>query len=120
MERRTRTSTRPIVLIVHSDEGMRAMYGLALTAMGFDVSAAHDGPEAFRRAWELRPDIIAASLPIPQSGGSLHQALQQNPQTANIPFVVIPKACLPDELAGGIRHVLDRLAHVDATLKPER
>ncbi len=120
MERRTRTGARPIVLIVHGDEDMRAMYGLALTAVGFDVAAAHDGPEAFRRAWELRPDVIAACLPTPQSGGSFHHALQQNPQTANIPFVVIPKTCLPDELAGGIRHVLDRLAHVDATLNPKR
>jgi CheY-like chemotaxis protein len=119
MERRTRTSARPIVLIVHGDEEMRAMYGLALTAMGFDVAAAHDGPEAFRRAWELRPDVIAASLPTPPSGGSFHQALQQNPQTAHIPFVAIPKACRPDELAGGIRHVLDRLAHA-AAIDPPR
>jgi hypothetical protein len=34
--------------------------------------------------------------------------------------VVIPNACLPDELADGIRQVLDRLAHVEAALKPER
>ena len=47
---------RPLVLIVEGHDDTRAMYALALSAMGFDVVATQDGTEAYRRAWEIHPD----------------------------------------------------------------
>ena len=60
---------RPLVLLVEGHEDTRAMYAFALSANGFDVVAAQDGPEAYARAWEFHPDVIVADLPTPHQDG---------------------------------------------------
>jgi CheY-like chemotaxis protein len=128
--------TRPLVLVIEGHEDTRALYALALSAMGFDVVAARDGAEAYRRAWELHPDIIVTDLPRPNDDGwQFLEDLKQNSRTRDIPVVAVsgyvqrslrehaeraerngfaaffPKPCLPDELAAGLRQVLDGKAH---------
>ena len=121
---------RPLVLIVEADDDTRAMYALALSAMGFDVVAAQDGTEAYRRAWEIHPDIIVTDLPRPNDDGwQFLDNLKQDPRTRDVPVVAMsgsvrqslrhegmncdgfaaffPKPCLPDDLAAGLRQVLD-------------
>jgi two-component system, cell cycle response regulator DivK len=128
--RRPRNSpVRPLVLIIERHDDTRAMYGLALSAMGFDVVAAQDDADAYRRAWEVHPDIIVTDLPTPtHDGWQFLQDLKQNPRTRDIPLVAVSghpqrsahehaerdgfaafflKPCPPDELAAGLRHVLD-------------
>ena len=124
---------RPLVLIVEGHEDTRVLYALALSANGFDVVAVQDGAEACRRAWEIHPDIIVTNLPIPNGNGwQFLQDLKENARTRDIPVVAVsgyvqrswreraerdrfaaffPKPCLPDELAAGLRHVLDGKAH---------
>jgi two-component system, cell cycle response regulator DivK len=124
---------RPLVLIVEGHEDTRAMYALALSAMGFDVVAAQDDADAYRRAWEVHPDIIVTDLPTPnQDGWQFLHDLKQNPRTRDIPLVAVSghaqrspreraehdgfaafflKPCPPDELAAGLRHVLDGTVH---------
>jgi two-component system cell cycle response regulator DivK len=116
------------VLIVDGDEDTRAMYALALSALGFEVVAAQDGTVAFRRASELHPDIIVTDVPTPQyDEWPFLRDLRANPCTRDIPLVAMtgyvqqsvrertaldgfvgffPKPCLPDELAAGLRQVL--------------
>ena len=125
--------TRPLVLIIEGHEDTRAMYALALSGMGFDVVAAQDDADAYRRAWEVHPDIIVTDLPTPnQDGWQFLQDLKQNPRTRDIPLVAVSghaqrspgeraegngfaafflKPCLPDELAAGLRQVLDGKVH---------
>lgn len=127
---------RPLVLVVEGHEDTRALYTLALSVMGFDVVAAEDGTEAYRRAWEIRPDIIVTDLPMPNyDGWQFLQDLKQNPRTRDIPLVAVsgyvqrsvrerterdgfaaffPKPCFPDELAAGLRRVLNGQVHADA------
>jgi CheY-like chemotaxis protein len=120
---------RPLVLIVEADDDSRAMYALALSAMGFDVVAAQGGTEAYRRAWDIHPDIIVTDLPRPDGDAwQLLDNLKQDPRTRDIPVVAMsgsvrqslrhegmnrdgfaaffPKPCLPDDLAAGLRQVL--------------
>jgi two-component system cell cycle response regulator DivK len=127
--------TRPLVLVVDGHEDTRALYALALSAMGFDVVVAQDG-DAYRRAWETHPDIVVTDLPRPNDDGwqFLHD-LRQDPRTREIPVVAVtghvqrsvreraerdgfaaffPKPCLPDELALGLRQVLDGQIHAHA------
>ena len=128
--------TRPLVLIVEGHEDTRALYALALSAMGFDVVAAEEGPEAFRCTWEMHPDIIVTDLPMPNyDAWQFLQDLKENPHTRDIPVVAVsghvqqsvreraerdgfaaffPKPCLPDALAAGLRQVLDATAHAHA------
>jgi two-component system, cell cycle response regulator DivK len=121
--------TRPLVLLVEGHDDTSAMYALALSAMGFEVVAEKEGTEAFRRAWEIRPDIIVTDLPMPTGDGwQVLRDLKQDARTRNIPVVAMSgyvqrsvresaerdgfaaffaKPCLPDELAVGLRKVLD-------------
>ena len=129
--------TRPLVLLVEGHEDTRALYTLALTVMGFVVVAVEDGADAARRAWEIQPDIVVTDLPMPLGDGwRFLRDLRQNPRTRDIPVVAVssyvqpslraraelegfaaffPKPCLPDELAAGLRQVLDGKtdAHVE-------
>jgi CheY-like chemotaxis protein len=112
------------------------MYACALSADGFDVVTVQDRDEAFRHAWEIHPDIIVADLPMPtHDGWPFLESLKRSPRTRDIPIVAMsgyvqrsmeerveheglaaffPKPCLPEELAQGLRRVLDGHAHVDA------
>jgi len=125
--------TRPLVLIVEGHEDTRALYALALSATGFDVVAVQDGAEACTRAWEIHPDIIVTDLPILNGNGwQFLRDLKQTARTRDIPVVAVsgyvqrsqreraeregcaaffPKPCLPDELAAGLRQLLDEKAH---------
>jgi len=121
--------TRPLVLLIEGHEDTRALYALALSTSGFEVVPVANSTEADRRAWELHPDIIVTDLPIPNGDGwQFLQGLKQNPRTRDIPVVAVsgyvqpslrdraeregvaaffPKPCLPNELAAGLRHVLN-------------
>lgn len=125
--------TRPLVLVVEGHEDTRAMYALALSALGFEVVVAQDDSDAYRRAWEIHPDIIVTDLPMPNyEDWQFLQALKQDARTRDIPVVAVsgyidrslreraerdgfdaffPKPCLPDELASRLRHMLDEKAH---------
>jgi two-component system, cell cycle response regulator DivK len=125
--------TRPLVLIIDGHEDTRALNALALSAMGFDVVAARDGDDAYKRAWEAHPDIVVTDLAMPDyDAWQFLQDLKDDPDTRDIPVVAVtgnieqstrdradrdgfaalfPKPCLPDTLASGLRRVLDRQSH---------
>jgi two-component system cell cycle response regulator DivK len=127
---------RPSVLIVEWHEDTRELYTLALSSNGFEVVAVADGGEAFNRASQICPDVIVADLPTPNCNGwQFLQELKQDARTRNIPVVAIngyverslceraerdgfaalfPKPCLPDELAEGLRQVLEGKVQADA------
>jgi two-component system, cell cycle response regulator DivK len=120
---------RPLVLVVEEHEDTRAMYAHALSAMGFDVIPAPDWTQAYRRAWEIHPDVIVTDLPIPNcEDWQFLRDLKHDARTRQIPVVAVsgsveqsvreraehggfaaflPKPCRPDELAAGLRQVLD-------------
>ena len=124
---------RPLVLIVDGHDDTCELYALALSAMGFEVIPTHDETDALGRAFGSLPDIIVADLPRPNLDGSqfLHD-LRQNARTRSIPVVALSghvqqsvrecaerdgfaaffaKPCLPNELAAGLRRVLDGNGH---------
>jgi two-component system, cell cycle response regulator DivK len=124
---------RPLVLLVDGNAHTLALYALALSAIGFNVLPAKNGAEAFTRAWQTHPDIIVTELPMPCYDGSQFLLdLKQSPRTREIPVVAMSghvqapirelsehdgfaafftKPCLPDELAEGLRQVLERKTH---------
>jgi two-component system cell cycle response regulator DivK len=135
--RRSRnTPTRPLVLLVAEHEDTRELYTLGLAASRFEVEAISDSAQAYRRAWELHPDVIVTDLPMPNYDGcEFLRGLRQDPRTRDIPVVAVgdhvqrsvreraerdgftaffPKPCVPDALAAGLREVLDGHTHAAA------
>jgi CheY-like chemotaxis protein len=130
MERRRANDppTRPLVLLVDGHDETLALYAIALSAMGFNVTAAEDGSGAFRRASQLQPDIIVTELVLHQgSGWDLLGQLKRDPRTHHIPVVVLTadsravtltramlegslallvKPCPPGQLAAELRDLL--------------
>ena len=125
--------TRPLVLFIEGHIDTRALYSLALSAMGFDVVAARDGDDAYRRAWDAHPDIVVTDLAMPgYDAWRFLQDLKDDPDTRDIPVVAVtghveqsireraerdgfaafvPKPCPPDTLALELRRVLDGHVH---------
>ena len=129
--RRPRTPpARPLVLIVDGHGDTRELYVIALEFLGFQTVIADDAEAAFRRAWEMHPDIIVTEVSlVPVDGWCLVQDLKRDPRTRDIPVVVVTshgqpsvreraeregcaalfvKPCLPDQLAVGLRDALSR------------
>lgn len=93
------------MLLVEQHEETRALCALSLSASGFDVAAAQDGAEAYRRALESHPDIIVVAMSSdvqrPRDEHAEHEGFT----------AFFPKSWLPDELAAGLRQLLDRESH---------
>ena len=116
------------MLIVDGQQERLALYAIALSAMGFDVMAAHDTATAFGRASAMCPDIIVTDLELRSaSGWDLLARLKGEPSTSHIPVVILAsmweqgtserarregcaallvQPCLPDRLAVELRSLL--------------
>ena len=127
-------SSPPIVLIVDDHEDSLAMYAFGLLAMGFQPLMAETARDAFTRACEFHPDVVVADVTLRgHSGLDLTRWLRDDARTRDIRIIVLTahagvsmehqahdagcdrflaKPCLPDALAGEIRHVLLERDHV--------
>jgi len=56
--------------------------------MGFNMVAELEGTEAFRRAWEMHPDIVVTDLALPPDLHSIQAALP------SYQFVIAPHQAL--------------------------
>jgi CheY-like chemotaxis protein len=82
--------TQPSVLLVDDDP----VFVDALTAVlatRYDVRSAADGEEAMASLTEERPDLIVLDvmLTYPSEGYDLAATLKKNPDTADIPIIIL-------------------------------
>jgi putative two-component system response regulator len=78
------------ILVVDDNPSVVSVLRHALTAEGFQVSAAGDGLEALTHVERQPPDLILLDLDLPHlSGDEICRRLKQNPQTQFIPVVMI-------------------------------
>jgi DNA-binding response OmpR family regulator len=86
-----------VVLVVHSDAGMRAMCKHSLEQAGHTVLTASDGLEALRVASAQRPDIVLAEAILPKMNGrELVQLLKARSETANVKIVLMSSGAHAD------------------------
>jgi two-component system cell cycle response regulator DivK len=133
---RARRSSRArgvaLVLVVDDSAHAREMYSEYLRHRGFSVLMAADGSQAIQVAVTARPDVIVMDLAMPNmSGVTATQWLKRHPRTRNIPVVILTgypykaieegaleagaamlltKPCLPEDLEGHVRSLLERPA----------
>lgn len=83
--------TEKKTILIVEDEADEVAYLTALfTDNGFDVVRAGNGQEGFELAKQRRPDLITLDISMPeQSGVRAFRDLQDNPETAAIPVVMI-------------------------------
>jgi CheY-like chemotaxis protein len=107
------------LLLVEDSRTIRHENERALVKAGYEVICAEDGLSALQFARERTPDLILLDLLLPKlSGTEVLQHLKNDPQTANIPVVVL------STLSGRNREKLMEAGAEDYleknTLMPER
>jgi CheY-like chemotaxis protein len=79
-----------LALVVDDSMLIRHTVCRVLEKRGFQVETANDGIAALEALKTIRPSVIFTDLQMPRlSGPELIDAIQANPETANIPLVVL-------------------------------
>ena len=78
------------VLVVEDDPTLRELYRSTLELAGYSVVAVEDGIDALRRVEHRRPDALVLDLALPRvSGRDVERELRSNPETRDIPIVIV-------------------------------
>jgi CheY-like chemotaxis protein len=94
----------PSVLIIDDSPEDLRMMEIMLSSEGFGVLKASDGAEGIAKATEEHPDLIVLDLLMPgMSGFDVVKALQEQPETRNIPIII----CTVKELTAEDRETLN-------------
>ena len=117
------------MLIVDDSWDAREMYALYFRSHGYDAMTAADGDAGIESALKAKPDVIVMDLAMPKvSGISAAHQLRNDPRTRDIPIILLTghghraiddgllkmgidvfltKPCLPEDLEGHVRRLLD-------------
>jgi CheY-like chemotaxis protein len=80
----------PAALVVDDSMLIRYTVCRSLEERGYTVEAATNGVEALQILTRLTPDVIVTDMQMPKmSGGELITELKKNPETANIPIIIV-------------------------------
>ena len=78
------------VLIVDDESSIRDMLAMALEMAGFEVVHASDAQTALQEIASLRPDLAIVDWMMPKTSGlELCRRIRKNPDTAEIPLVLL-------------------------------
>lgn len=79
-----------MILIVEDDPQVARLIALVLYRNGYETEVVSEGQQALERAKAALPAIIFADLTIKGMGGeALCSALKRQPETSQIPFIVV-------------------------------
>ena len=97
------------VMVVEDDASLREIYGIRITAEGYDVVSAGDGEEALAMAVREKPDLILSDVMMPKiSGFDMLDILRATPETANIKVIMMTALSGDDQRQRGERLGADR------------
>lgn len=93
---------RPKVLVADDDHNLRQLLVEILPKHKYEVYQAADGEEAWETVRNLRPDIVLLDIMMPGIDGiDICKMMRENPQTRNIPVIMLTaKVQLKDKLEG--------------------
>ncbi len=130
MSNETASPRKQHILIIEDDEPLRTLTADLLTLLGYDVTTAVDGLDGVDVAKRVHPDLILCDLLMPRMcGREVYLALQEDPVTKSIPFVVTSakadQESIRSNLAAGAHAYLvkpftkkELLAVIEPSLKP--
>ena len=96
-------SDQPKVLVAEDERDIRELIGFTLRFAGLDVILTGNGAEAVEQAPQLRPDLIMLDVRMPKmTGYEACRALKKNPDTRDIPVVILSAKGQDGEIQEGI------------------
>ena len=96
----TETRGRSLILIVEDDEDSREVYQDILSENGFDVETATSGAEGLRLARAGLPNAILMDISLPDMDGwNATTQLKADPETMNIPVIIVTAYAFPEDRA---------------------
>lgn len=78
------------ILIVEDEPDVAAYLSALLTDYGYSTTLAEDGKQGYEYVQKEKPDLITLDVSMPtESGVRMYRNLQENPDTAKIPVVIV-------------------------------
>lgn len=78
------------ILIVDDERDIVVILKLALEKEGYEVVEAYDGIDALEKMDKVKPDLILLDIMMPRMDGyTMKLKLKENPETSNIPVIII-------------------------------
>ena len=111
-------SDQPKVLVAEDERDIRELIGFTLRFAGLDVILTRNGAEAVEQAPQLKPDLIMLDVRMPKmTGYEACRALKNNPDTSDIPVVILSAKGQDGEIQEGIE-ALGRLFKLSFSVTP--
>lgn len=90
------------ILLVEDDQSLREIYGIRLTAEGYEIVSAGDGEEALAVAVREKPDLIISDVMMPKiSGFDMLDILRSTPETKDIKVIMMTALSSEDQRERG-------------------
>ena len=97
------------ILLVEDDSSLREIYGVRLTAEGYNVISAGDGEEALATTVREKPDLILSDVMMPKiSGFDMLDILRATPETRDIKIIIMTALSAEDQRERGERLGADK------------
>lgn len=101
------------VLVVDDDPKAVEVIAAFLPAPAYSVVRAHSGSEAIALAQRLRPDLVLLDLLMPElSGFDVADALQRDPDTTQIPILVVTGKQVTDQDRDALNKTRGNAIHI--------
>ncbi|MDH4111641.1 MAG: response regulator [Actinomycetota bacterium] len=87
------------VLVIDDEADVRLLYRVNLRHAGFEVLEADDGIRGIEATLEHLPDAVVLDLMMPGANGfQVLEVLRSNPDSADVPVLVLTAASQTDDL----------------------
>lgn len=92
------------VLLVEDSPTQAQQIKHTLEEVGLEVWVVHDGPDAIREAIAHPPHLIVLDINLPSMDGyQVCRRLRRNPDTQNIPVIMLTEHASPKETMTGLQ-----------------
>lgn len=86
------------ILLIEDNEQNRYLVTYLLSARGWKVVPAEDGPEGLRLAAEAQPALILLDIQLPgMDGYAVARALRETPELDAIPVIAVTSYAMPGD-----------------------
>lgn len=92
------------IMVVDDDPDLLRLLEKILRRRGYEVATSSSGRECLKRVKMERPDLILLDVMMPDMDGwTVCKSLKADPETRNIPVVVLTVMTSEDSIEGGLK-----------------